>query len=187
MHMRLPLRERVLMALLSGAVVLGWVADASANPATPAPEVRHLLGQPQELGAGQFRWLGLKVYDAQLFAPQGQGFDRNGSYALEIEYARKIKRKFLLKASMDEMIRIEGEKSDHVRIQQKLTACYRDIQPGDRIVASPNGGNVLKFWVNGQSTCTLHHHGIRDRYMAIWLSDKARDRSFAQQVLARQK
>ncbi|SMP26478.1 chalcone isomerase family protein [Shimia sagamensis] len=187
MHMRLPVRERVLMALLSGAVLLGWAANASANPATPAPEVRSLLGQPQELGAGQFRWLGFKVYEAQLFAPQGQGFDRNGAYALEIEYARKIKRKILLKASMDEMIRIEGERSDHGQIQQKLTACYRDIQPGDRIVASPNGGNVLKFWVNGQSTCTLQHNGIRDRYMAIWLSDKARDRGFAQQVLARQK
>ncbi len=187
MHMRLPLRERVLIALLSGAVLLGWAADASANSASPAPEVRSILGQPQELGTGQFRWLGFKVYDAQMFAPQGQGFDRNGSYALEIEYARKIKRKILLKASMDEMERIEGKKSDHGQIQQKLSACYRDIQPGDRIVASPKGGNALKFWVNGKSTCTLQHNGIRDRYMAIWLSDKARDRGFAQQVLASQK
>ncbi len=187
MYMRVPIRERILMVVLSGAVALGWAVSAAANSPAPAPEVRSILGQPQELGAGQFKWLGFKVYDAQIFAPQGQGFDRDGRYALEIEYARKIRRNVLLKASMDELERIEGAKSDHGQILQKLTVCYRDIQPGDRIVASPQNADALKFWVNGARTCTLQHKGIRDRYMAIWLSDKARDRQFAQQVLARQK
>lgn len=187
MHMRLPIRERVLMALLSGAVVLGWTMGAAASSSTPAPEVKSLLGQPQEVGAGQFRYLGLKVYDAQMFAPKGQGFARDGAYALEIEYARKIRRKVLLNASMDELQRIEGARGDHVVIREKLTACYRDIRPGDRIVAAPKSADAVTFWVNGTQTCVLRHNGFRDRYMGIWLSDQARDRSFAQQVLAKQK
>ncbi|GAA6181361.1 MULTISPECIES: hypothetical protein [unclassified Shimia] len=185
--LRTTLRDRALMVLLSGALVIGWVACARAdtNPEA-APEVRGLLGQPQALGAGQFRYLGLKVYDAQMFAPRGQGFSREGLYALEIEYARKIKRGVLIKASLNELKRIEGPQSDHTDILEKLTVCYRDIRPGDRIVAAPKSKDALNFWVNGAQTCTLRHRDIRDRYMAIWLSEKARDRQFARQVMAEQ-
>ncbi|CUH52327.1 chalcone isomerase family protein [Shimia marina] len=185
MHVRLPIRERVLMAALALAVALGYGASVKADTGPDAaPEVRSLLGAPQAVGAGQFRYLGLKVYDAQMFAPQGQGFEEEGLYALEIEYARKIRRAVLLRASLSEMERIEGARSDHAEIMQKLEACYRDIRPGDRIVAAPEASDALKFWVNGTRTCTLRHRDIRDRYMAIWLSDKARDRQFAQQVMA---
>ncbi len=188
MHLRLPIRERVLMAVLCAAVTIGWMADARAE-ATPtaAPEVQSLLGQPQALGSGQFRYLGFKVYDAQMFAPRGQGFDRDGKYALKIEYLRKIRRKVLLRASLDELERIEGDQADHPEILTKLTSCYRDIRPGDRIVASPRDANALRFWVNGTQTCTLQHENIRDRYMAIWLGDKARDKQFAGQVMAERK
>lgn len=184
MHVRLPIRERVLMLCLSLAVTLGWMAEAKAEV---APEVQSLLGQPQALGAGQFRYLGLKVYEAEIYAPRGQGFDRDGKYALKIEYQRKIRRKILLRASLDELERIEGDRADHPEILQKLTACYRDIRPGDRIVASPRNADALRFWVNGAQTCTLRHDNIRDRYMAIWLGDKARDKQFARQVMAEQR
>lgn len=187
MYARLPIRERVLMVVLSGAVLAGWAASGHAETnATAAPEVRTLLGEPEALGQGQFRYLGLKVYDAQIFAPDGAGFSNDGLYALEIEYARKIKRSVLLRASKKELVRIEGTRADHDEIIAKLSTCYRDIRPGDRIVAAPEGADSLGFWVNGVRTCTLTHAGIRDRYMAIWLSDKARDRRFAQQVMAEQ-
>ncbi|MBO9402400.1 hypothetical protein [Shimia sp. R9_3] len=188
MHFRMPIRERSLMLCLTFALALGWGATAKAETsATAAPEVESLLGQPQTLGSGQFRYLGLKVYDAQMFAPQGQGFDRDGKYALKIEYQRKIRRKILLRASLEELTRIEGEQADHADILSKLTSCYRDIQPGDRIVAAPRGADALRFWVNGTQTCTLQHDNIRDRYMAMWIGDKARNQNFARDVMAEQR
>ena len=159
---------------------LAW--SARADVGGPPPEVRSVVQSPAAAGEGQFRYLGFKVYDLQLFTPSGQNFDRNTPFALAIEYDRKIRTEVLLKASIDELARVEGRRGDHLEIADKLEVCYRDIRPGDRIVAAPNGANAMSFWVNGIRTCTLSHPGFRDRYMAIWMSDKSRDRELARRL-----
>lgn len=193
MYVRVPIRERALMLCLVAVMALGFGAQqAKAETGADAgvmaaPEVKSLLGQPQALGSGVFRYLGIKIYDAHVFAPEGQGFDRDQPYALKIDYQRKIRRKILLRASLEELTRIEGEQADHADILSKLTSCYRDIQPGDRIVAAPRDADALRFWVNGTQTCTLQHDNIRDRYMAMWIGDKARNQAFARDVMAAQR
>ncbi|MGR3712522.1 MAG: hypothetical protein ACU0A6_05320 [Shimia sp.] len=180
MSTRLPLRGRKVMFLLGLLLPFGWAAQVLAE--TPVPEVSAVVPQPAAVGEGQFRYLGFKVYDLQLFTSGGQRFDAGAPFALAIEYDRKIRREVLLKASLGELERVEGKRADHGAILYKLTRCYRDIAPGDRIVAAPKGANGMAFWVNGARTCTLNHPGFRDRYMAIWMSEKSRDRDLARRL-----
>lgn len=174
-----PLRGRFLLLALSFLLPLGWAAQAFAEM---PPEVQSVVPQPAVAGEGQFRYLGFKVYDLDLFTSGGSRFNADRPFALSIEYDRKIRTAVLLKASLGELERVEGKKADHDAIRDKLAACYRDITPGDRIVAAPKGANAMSFWVNGKRTCTLSHPNFRDRYMAIWLSDKARDPAQARRL-----
>ncbi len=166
-------KPRFLAIALTALLPLGWAAQAFAQ-STP-PEVNSVVPQPAVAGEGQFRYLGLKVYELDLFTQGGSRFNANKPFALSIEYDRKIRTAVLLKASLGELERVEGKKADHGAIRDKLASCYRDITPGDRIVAAPKGADAMSFWVNGRRTCTLSHPNFRDRYMAIWLSDRARD------------
>ena len=179
MQTRVPIRGRMLIMALSLLLPVAFAAKAKADV---APEVRTVVSQPAELGKGAFRWLGFKVYDAQLFTPGGRGFDWDRPFALQLDYARKVRSEILLQASMDELMRMEGPRADHDGIRAKLTQCLRDLRPGDRVVSAPRGANTLDFWVNGAKTCRLQHVNIRDRYMAIWLSEDARDKALARQL-----
>lgn len=179
MQTRVPIRGRMLIMTLSLLLPIAFAAKARADV---APEVRAAVNAPAELGEGAFRWFGLKVYDAQLFTPRGRGFDWERPFALQLDYARKVRSEILLQASMDELARMEGARADHADIRAKLSRCLRDLKPGDRVVSAPRGANALDFWVNGTKTCRLQHAGIRDRYMAIWLSENARDQALARKL-----
>ncbi len=171
-------QDGLLLALLFLSMAWGTQVRAEVVP----PEVRAVVAQPAQAGAGQFRYLGLKVYDLKLFTPRGNQFDASSPFALAIEYDRKIRRQVLLKATMGELERVEGARADHDVILEKLAGCYRGVQDGDRIVATPRGPDMMSFWVNGSQTCVLSHPGFRDRYMAIWMSDKSRDRALASRL-----
>ncbi|PSL20230.1 chalcone isomerase family protein [Shimia abyssi] len=179
MQTRLPIRGRVVMLALTVLLPLAMAAKAHADV---APEVAATLGQPAELGSGDFRWLGFKVYEAQLYTQQGKGFRWERPFALQLDYARKVRARVLLKASLEELERMEGAREDHLEIGAKLSVCFRDVRPGDRVVAAPKSADQLEFWVNGAQTCTLRHAGIRARYLGIWLSDQARDQSLAKRL-----
>ncbi|TCL08171.1 hypothetical protein BXY66_0204 [Shimia isoporae] len=176
----ITLRSKALIFALSALLPLGWAVQAIGE--TAPPEVTAVVPQPAVAGEGQFRYLGFKVYDLDLFTSGGKRFDADAPFALAIEYDRKIRSAVLLKASLGELERVEGKKADHDAIMGKLAACYRDIAPGDRIVAAPRGANAMSFWVNGTRTCTLNHPNFRDRYMAIWMSDRARDPAQARRL-----
>ena len=88
MHTTLPIRGRHVMLALSLLLPLAFVAKAHADV---APEVRSTVAQPGELGSGDFRWFGLKVYEAQLYTPQGKGFNWERPFALQLDYARKVR------------------------------------------------------------------------------------------------
>lgn len=155
------------------------VVEASADV---APEVNSVVAQPGELGSGAFRWFGFKIYEAQLFTTQGKRFQWEKPFALQLKYARKVRARIQLRASQDELERLEGSRPDHPQIVKKLTGCLRDVKSGDRVVAAARGADELDFFVNGTQTCSLTHTGIRDRYMSIWLSDQARDRELARRL-----
>lgn len=180
MSRTISLNTRLLIAAFAALLPLGWAVQAMSQVAPP--EVSSVVPQPAVAGEGQFRYLGLKVYELDLFTQGGSRFNADKPFALAIEYDRKIRTAVLLKASLGELERVEGKKADHSAIRDKLAACYRDITPGDRIVAAPKGANAMSFWVNGQRTCTLSHPNFRDRYMGIWLSDKARDPAQARRL-----
>lgn len=167
------------MLALSLLLPLAFVAKANADI---VPEVRTTVSQPGELGSGDFRWFGLKVYEAQLYTPQGKGFNWERPFALQLDYARKVRARVQLKASLDELKRIEGAQGDHAQIGSKLSNCLRDLRAGDRVVAVAQDADTLDFFVNGAQTCTLQHGEIRERYMSLWLSDDARDQKLARRL-----
>lgn len=159
------------IAILSGLV---FALPAIAN--TVPDDIRSELSGPEKIGEVKVRFLGIRMYDAALFTKGGDAFRWTRPFALELTYARSFARERLIKASVAELERMEGEQPDHQAVATKLESCFRTVRASDRFVAIPDGRNLVRFYFNGTPTCALRHPGIRERLLGIWLSDTARDR-----------
>lgn len=72
-----PLLRLILLVLAVSTGPAGAVREL-------APPERYAL---QPVGQGTFSWLGLRIYDAALWAPDGR-FDFSRPFALVVRYAR---------------------------------------------------------------------------------------------------
>ncbi|MBE1284372.1 MAG: hypothetical protein GJ676_13755 [Rhodobacteraceae bacterium] len=128
------------------------------------------------------RWLGLRLYKAALFTESGERFSWSEPMALQLTYLRDFSEPKLTKGTLDELQRIEGNRSDHTALMAKLSKCFTDVQAGDRFVAASPRPDTLSMWLNGRKTCTVSEPNIRKRFLGIWLSDQARSASLSRSL-----
>ena len=120
------------------------------------------------------RWLGLPVYTAALYTQGAARFSWSQPDALELQYLRSFPARQLTKSTLDELRRIEGPQGDHAALIAKLGRCFPDVGKGDRLTAYSSSASEVMFSFNGGAPCTVHHPGVRERFLGIWLSDNSR-------------
>lgn len=128
----------------------------------------------QQLGEAEFRYFGLKLYDARLFTKDGGAFDWTQDFALEIIYARRFSQKALVKSTMDEIARA-GRNSPKA---EAWNTCFRTVQKEHKYIAVTQGADQVDFFLNGQQVCGLKHTGIARSFMGIFLSENTRSAKF---------
>jgi hypothetical protein len=149
------------------------VATAPPSRATPS-EVQAVLEDSRPLGRATYRWLGLPLYEATLYAPGPSAFDWEKPLALELVCARALSVGVLLDSTLSELGRIEGDQPDHLTIREKRSGCFRGVDKGDLYVAMSGDANGVSFWLNGRRTCDLSHPEAKRRNLGIWLSEQCR-------------
>ncbi len=133
------------------------------------------LRDPVVVGAAEVRLFGFKLYDARLLTPGGRTYDPDRPHALELRYARSFDRESLLRATRKELERIQGGQQGVDQAMDRLRPCFRDVSSGDRFKATAHAPNNLSFHLNGRQTCVVEGPSLARRFLAIWLSDSARD------------
>ena len=136
------------------------------------------LKDPQLRGSATYRYLGLPLYNAQLFTPGGAPFSWSSDFGLELQYRRNITQKALINSTLDEMQRI-GRPAP---VRDQLQTCFKAITKGDRYLAVSDGPDKVSFWLNGAKTCTMSYPGIKRSFMSIFLGDNTRSASFTQKL-----
>lgn len=139
------------------------------------------LDNPQLRGAATFRYLGLPLYDAQLFTPGGAAFSWNQDFGLQLQYRRNVSQKALVNSTLDEMQRI-GRAAP---VRDQLQVCFKAVKKGDRYLAVSEGPNMVSFWLNGRKTCTMSYPGIKRSFMSVFLGENTRSAAFTQRLRGR--
>ena len=138
-------------------LVLCFPLIASSLAAKPYMEAAGVKN-PGAISDVPFTWLGLKLYDASLYTPDGAAFSWQKPMAIELTYARKLPRTKLVNATRDELKRLEGNRADHSEIVAAVA----------RTAAS------VDLFFNGAKTCRLTQASIGKRFLNIWLSENSR-------------
>ena len=120
--------------------------------------------------------MGVKLYQATLYTKNGRPFSWDAPFDLELIYARPFAKKVLIKATADEIRRVEGKRADQAAFFAKIASCLQAVQKNDRLIATRMAPDEVNIRLNEGLPCVLSHKGAARRFFGIWLSKKARIR-----------
>ena len=151
------------LAALALCVALG--AQASPLP--------HLAGF-EAVGSGTLRFLGLRIYDATLWAPRG-AWASGQPFALELRYARSFDGAAIAQRSIEE-IRAQRNLPDATlaRWEAQLAAIFPDVREGDRLIGVRLPGEGAAFYRGTRPIGRIADEALADAFFNIWLAPATR-------------
>ena len=158
---------------------------SSPNAAYSRPEVAG-LGGVVPTAPVRLRVWGFEVYDARLWTPRGFRHSQamQTSFALELQYLRKLEGSAIASRSIDEMRRV-GSFTDAQA--QTWLAAMRDLFPnvsaGERITGVNLPGEGAEFWVNGQRVGVVKDVSFARLFFGIWLDERTSEPKMRAQLL----
>ena len=186
LHLFSPLKRLALFAALAVGMA---VASAAAESAEPPPAfIQQALPEASLWGHGQMRFLGLRIYDARLWAdPQFEAADF-GAYplALELTYHRAFKGADIARRSIEEIER-QGElpPAQAERWLKALAAVLPDVQAGERLTGLHQPGQGMRLWRGPQALGLIDDAELARRFFGIWLSPRTSEPGLRSALLAR--
>jgi hypothetical protein len=160
-----------LTGTLAGAIAL---PARATSPSRVPPELAPLWPAVRLQGEGRLRFLGLHVYDARLWTPEGHVGDADWSrrdFALELQYARALVGRQIAERSLEEIRRSGPVPADEsVRWLDAMTALFPDVRAGDRLTGLHVRGEGARFFLNGQLRGDVRDAEFARRFFGIWLA-----------------
>lgn len=164
-------------------------ASTAATPAT-APQASHPLWPGSRLqGQASLRYLGWRIYHAQLWVQPGFRPELAAAQPLllELHYQRALSGAAIAERSLQEMRRAgpitEAQSQRWLAQMQRL---FPDVQAGDRISGQHLPGQGAHFWRNGQALGQIDDAEFALRFFGIWLAPSTSEPAMRQSLLAQQ-
>ena len=167
--MQLGMRRIGLLLLLSLSTLL---STAFANSIV----LKQLLPEATVIGSGSFRWFGLKLYDASLWATRSS-FNpdnwQNAPLALELNYARTLEGRRIAEASIDEMKKLGiGTSAQHKAWDEAMKQVFPDVDKTTQLTGLYLPGQATRFFRNGSPVGEISDPAFGPAFFAIWLHPK---------------
>jgi hypothetical protein len=176
------LRRRSMLALPAAVMA---AAAARAQQAAPA-EVAAEWPQARQLGGGRLRFMGLRVYDARLWAPGPLGADDWAArpFALELVYARSLQGASIASRSLAEMRRQSPfDDRTSARWLAAMTAAFPDVKDGDRLTGLHRPGDGARIFHNGALQAEWRDTVFARQFFGIWLAPQTSDPALREALL----
>lgn len=157
---------RILRAAFAAfALALATASPAAANPA----EVGADIPNARTVGQAPYRFFGITLFQAELFAPNGD-FSWRRPFALTLTYERSARRATIVNRSIAEMSRRGAGSAEQLSpLRAQLERCFPDVQRGDRVTGVSTSPDAARFYVNGVRRCTVEWPNFRRHFFGIWL------------------
>ena len=170
-------RTALFLPLLAAGSVCAHGAPPGAPWADAVPGAR-------PVGSGTFRWFGLRVYDATLWAPDAR-FDPASPHVLVLQYHVAISRDRFVDASLEEMRRIGGDVPEAVaaRWAAALQGAFPDVASGDVLAGLHRPGTGCTFFDARRTLASLADPGLAAAFFGIWLDPRTRDPALRRRLL----
>ena len=148
------------------------------------PQAQALDTRLEQVGQGEMRWLGFKLYDAALWASARGEAAIDGAHLLSIRYARAISSERLVSVSLDEMRRLGyADEARLARWGEVLAAALPAVAAGDTLAALHRPGEGAVFWHQDRPIGEIRDPELARAFFAIWLDPRTREPGLRAQLL----
>lgn len=174
------IHQIILRALVGGVLLLSCSVHADWRTALP---------DAQLVGAGEFRFLGFAIYQAQFWSADAaleRPLEMDSPFALELTYRRAISREELVDTSIKEIRRLARtplEPSLLASWQQEMALAFVDVRPGERITGVFLPGEGAQFYVADVLQHSVADEAFAKAFFAIWLDERTRNPKLRAQLL----
>ena len=155
-----------------------------AVPVSAQDEVlRAHVPDAELVGAARLQMFFFKIYDAQLFAPNGR-FSRDDAYALRLTYLIDAKKDKIVERTVKEMKRQKAASSSVIEGWVPLMeANFISMPSGSSADFIHTADGRLILAANGDAIAEITNRRFIKALMDIWLGPKARDPEFQRKLM----
>lgn len=171
-----------MVALLFRYFLWGTLFVAASSWAMPAS----INAQLNALGKGEMRWLFMDLYEAEYFAKSNEE-NLNPPIALKLRYQRNISSAALVEATLKEWQRMDIESDGIDEWVNVLTDMWPNVEKYDEIICYVNEDKITTFYFNNVELGKIYDKEFYSHFLAIWLSEKARNQKLRKQLLGENK
>lgn len=169
-------------AVILGLVLLALTGFQNQAVADMAPKQ---VPDAKLVGEARFEIFFFKIYDAQLFAPDGV-YDPRGVYALRLNYLVDAKEDRIIKQTVKEMKRMKA--ASHAKIESwvpLMEEAFIDMDEGSFADFIRMADGTLTLAANGKEISRIEDKRLVRALMNIWLGKKVRDEEFRDKLMGR--
>jgi hypothetical protein len=179
--------RRIALAVASLACVAG-LCGVPSGAALAAQDCHAEIPAAQFSGSGEYRFLGLHLYDAQLWSARlPVSFDNR--FALQLTYTTSATRERLATLGLNEMKRLaQPPLSDALvaRWRDDMLKAFVDVAPGDWLCGVYLPGTGVRFYANGAPTATIEDPDFARAFFNIWFDPQTRAKTLRAKLLGSQ-
>ncbi|MCV0426730.1 MAG: chalcone isomerase family protein [Roseibium sp.] len=127
------------------------------------------------VGKGRMTYLGFKVFDAELYAPNG-AYRSSAPFALKLTYLRNFKGAKIADSSVDEIKRQGGVSTKQLENWgSQMRAIFPNVSAGQSITGVRTASGSAIFYLGGRKLGTISDPAFSRRFFAIWLGNNTRN------------
>ncbi|MFT6270243.1 MAG: hypothetical protein ACJAVV_003072 [Alphaproteobacteria bacterium] len=155
----------------------------SASAQVPGVNLQAFFESPQVVGQARLKVFFFNIYDAVLFAPQGN-FEAEQPFALKLKYLRDFEGKEIASRSVGEMRNLGMQ--DEVKLAkwyQEMQDIFPNVKEGETITGIVDKKQVSHFYLNEKPLGKVHDIEFSKWFFNIWLSEETSEPKMRQQLL----
>ena len=159
-----------------------FLVFAFAGPAVAAEVAINQIPNVQKVGEGRLSVAFWDVYDATLYAPNGQ-WNPKKPFALSIRYFREIEGADIAERSVAEMKK-QGfsDEQSLTSWRKQMQAMFPDVKDGTELTALFTTQKTT-FYHNGKIAGVIEDPQFTKQFSNIWLSEKTSEPSLRKALL----
>jgi hypothetical protein len=163
--------QRILLLAL-----VAFLLPMAAHGQPPPGYVRQILPEAALVGQGMYRWFGLSVYKARLWGDKAKvtatGW-RASSFALELEYTRKLDGEDIAIASIDEIKKLGlGTNPQHDQWLAGMKKLFPNVDEGHKLTGIFIPEQASRFFLDGKLIGAIDDPEFGPAFFGIWLHPK---------------
>ena len=173
------------MLIRRRSILTGFVCWLLLPLTARADALAEFMPTARLVGAARFKVILFKIYDAELFAPNGK-FRRTGPYALRLTYLINAKKDRIISSTVKEMKRQKAASKSVIEGWIPLMEQhFISMDEGSQADFINTGDGRLLLTANGKLIGEIDDAAFTTALMNVWLGPKVRDKKFQDRLMGR--